>query len=335
MTRWLQKRGRIWHYRFKVGGLEYTGTTECTDLATAKIVLEQVRQETILGNHGLGKPPTLGAVIGEWLGTRGKSASAAHRRAAEQSRDALGSLVKLPLDRISTPLVQTWLAGHRQTHSAASVNLVLRYLKLWMRWALGQKLIREMPYQVRLEKAQERPRPVVEDVEGFLARVDKDHRNPQVPAAVRFAMMLGLRESEVLQARWEWLKDGAYTVAGNTKSRKIRAVPVPDALRVALLHMLAAQQRGPAQWPRLGLIFPGGKGKPHKQGWLRPALRRGGVDGLGMHRLRATFATLHLRRGAPLKEVQEMMGHGDARTTLLYQEGSQEEKRKVQEQLWA
>jgi site-specific recombinase XerD len=54
-----------------------------------------------------------------------------------------------------------------------------------------------------------------------------------------------------------------------------------------------------------------------------------------MHRLRATFATLHLRKGTPLKEVQEMMGHGDARTTLLYQEGSQGEKRKYQDALWA
>lgn len=54
-----------------------------------------------------------------------------------------------------------------------------------------------------------------------------------------------------------------------------------------------------------------------------------------MHRLRATFATLHLRQGAALKEVQEMMGHQDARTTLLYQEGSQEEKRKSQDRLWA
>ncbi len=334
MTRWLHKRGRIWHYRFTVGSVPYTGTTEATDLPTAKVILEQVRRETILGQHGMAKAPTLGAVIAEWLDTRGKSASAGHRRAAEQSRDALGNLVKLPLDRISTPIVQTWQAGHLRDHSAASTNLVLRYLKLWMRWALGQKLIREMPYQVRMERPQQRPRPVVEDVDAFLAKVDAGARNPQVPAAVRFAMMLGLRESEVLQARWEWF-GGSYTVAGRTKSRRIRAVPVPDALRVALGLMLAAQQHGPAQVPRLGLIFPGRGGKPHRQGWLRQALKRGGVDGLGMHRLRATFATLHLRKGSSLKEVQEMMGHSDARTTLLYQEGSQDEKRKRQEELWA
>jgi integrase len=281
------------------------------------------------------KAPTLGAVAGEWLGTRGKSASKGHRRAAEQSLEALGSLGKLPLDRITTPIVQSWQAAYLQGHSAASANLVLRYLKLWMRWAMGQKLIREMPYSVRPEKQQERPRPVVEDVDGFLARVDAGARNPQVPAAVRFAMMLGLRESEVLQARWEWLKDGSYTVAGRTKSRKVRTVPVPEPLRVALVLMLAAQQHGPAQAPRLGLMFPGRDGRPHRQGWLRQALQRGGVGGLGMHRLRATFATLHLRKGTPLKEVQEMMGHGDARTTLLYQEGSQDEKRKSQDALWA
>ena len=55
MTRWLYKRGRIYHYRFTVGGREYTGSTECEDLATAKTVLELARRDCILGEHGIRK----------------------------------------------------------------------------------------------------------------------------------------------------------------------------------------------------------------------------------------------------------------------------------------
>jgi len=335
MTRWLFKRGKFYWYRFSIGGIEFTGSTKATDKATAITIAEIVRRDTVLGGHGVRKAPTLGAVAAEWLGSRGKSASPSHRRAARQSLEALGTLTKLPLDRLTTPTIQSWQAGHLQDHSPASTNLVLRYLKLWVRWALGQKLIREMPYTVKPTKQQQRPRPVVEDVAGFLAKVDTGVRNHQVPAAVRFALMLGVREGEVLQARWEWLRDGAYTVAGKTKSSKIRTIPVPEALRVSLMQMLAAKEYGPSRVPDLGLIFPGTGGKPHKQGWLRQALKRGGIDGLGMHRLRATFITLHLRAGAPNKEVQDMAGHEDIRTTMLYTESSQDVKRKQQDKLWA
>lgn len=95
---------------------------------------------------------------------------------------------------------------------------------------------------------------------------------------------------------------------------------------------------GPVEAPRLGLVFPASDGKPHRQGWLRQALARGaaelGIPVLGIHRLRATFATLHLRAGTPLKVVQKMMGHADPRTTLIYQEVSTEEQAEAQAGLW-
>ena len=145
MSRWLFKRGKFWWYRFSINGTEFKGSTKATDKATAITIAEIVRRDTVLGEHGVRKAPTLGAVAQEWLGSRGKSASPSHRRAARQSLEALGTLTRLPLDRLTTPTIQAWQARHLQDHSPASTNLVLRYLKLWVRWALGQKLIREMP----------------------------------------------------------------------------------------------------------------------------------------------------------------------------------------------
>lgn len=334
MTRWLVKKGKFWHYRFSVNGREYTGTTKAMDRATALIALEQTRREVVLGEWGVRKAPTLGAVAETWLETRGKAASKAHVRAAQQSLVSLDPIAKLPLTHITTATVDGWRAGYLSDHSPASCNLVMRYLKLWMRWALSEKLIKEMPYQAKPVKVQQRARPVVSVPTDFLEKILTGHRNPQVPAAITFAMMLGLREAEVLAARWEWLIDGVYTVGGKTKSKKLRSIPVPEPVRVALQCMLAGIEHGPAQLRHLGLIFPAKKGKPHVQGWLRQALKRGGIDGLGMHRLRATFATLHLRAGTPLKEVQEMLGHADARTTLIYMETDQADKTKRQDELW-
>jgi integrase len=324
----------VWHYRFNAGGKDYSGSTEATDLPTAKLVLEEARRQAILIGIGQGQAPTLGITIDQWTETRGRLVSAWHLTAAGKARASLGKLTKLPLDRITTSEVQGWLADYLEDHSPASANLVLRYLKLWTRWALAEALIRSMPFAVKPIKVQQRARPVADL--GLLDKVTASATNPQIRAALALCMTCGLREAELLQARWEWIRGDVFTVGGNTKSKKIRAIPIAEVARVALLQMLAAKEHGPAQaLPRLGLIFPGKKGKPHSQGWLRQALERSEIKGLGMHRLRATFATLHLRAGTPLKEVQEMLGHQDARTTLIYQETNLEDKKRRQENLWA
>ena len=324
MPRWLQKRGLVWHYRFNAGGRDYSGSTEATDLPTAKLVLEEARRQAILLGIGQGKAPTLGTVITEWL--KGKP-EGRHKEAAKKNRDILKALAKLPVDQISTPLVQRWAVGWMKDHSVASVNHILRYLKLWVRYALAEGMIREMPYRLPAYPEQQRPRPVADL--SLLDKVCATATNPQIRAALALCMTCGLREAELLGARWEWIQGEEFIVQGPTKSKKIRTVPLAPIALVEL-HAYAGEEL-----PRLGLIFPGKDGKPHSKGWLRQALARSEVKGLGMHRLRATFATLHLRAKTPLKEVQEMLGHQDARTTLIYQETNLEDKKKRQENLWA
>lgn len=344
MTQNLFKRGKVYYYRFELNGFPYSGSTKARDLETAKKVLEIVRRDCILGEHGLRKAPTLGVVIDAWLGSRGRSASEDHRIAAEKSRDALKPLLKLPLNHITTIRVEDWRSDYLNGRSPATVNLVMRYLKLFCRWALKDRQIKEMPYSVKMLKEEEKARPIVERAhrEAFLQALTR--LNSQIPAAATFAMTLGVREGEVLNARWEWLAEAQYDVRSKTKGRSHRAIATPQLLHTTLGWMLAQQALArkeslPAQRPDLGLIFPGDGGKPHVRGWLNKALKRGakaiGVPTLGIHRLRATFATLHLRNKAPLKEVQTMLGHQNAMTTLRYQETSLEEQKLLQGELWA
>ena len=344
MTQRLYKRGKTYHYRFELNGVSYTGSTKARDLETAKQVLEVVRRDCVLGDHGIRKAPTLGAVIGAWLETRGKSASDEHRIAAEKAKEALKPLVQLPLTYVTTARVEAWRSAYLQGRSPATVNLVMRYLKLFCRWALKDRQIKEMPYSVKMLKEEEKARPIVEkgQREAFLQAVTR--LNPQIPAAATFAMTLGVREAEMLNAHWEWLTEDKYDVRSRTKGKKHREIATAPILYTALGWMLAHQALArkeplPVRRPDLGLIFPGDGGKPHVRGWLNKALKRGataiGVPTLGIHRLRATFATLHLRNKAPLKEVQTMLGHQNAMTTLRYQEVSLEEQTILQRDLWA
>lgn len=347
-------RGKVYWYRFELNGREYYHSTKTSDLKLAKEILSATKEDILLGKFGRKAAPALRDVIKAWQATRGKNVSTSHQRAARQSAEDLKPLHGMAINSITPGVIDGWRGEFILNHSAATANMRLRYLKLWLNWAQAEGYLRELPVKIKQPRVQERERPVVglTHVEAFLEAVDMNHRNPQVPAAVRFAMMLGLRESEVLAARWEWIHGDEYVVQGKTKSKKIRRIPIPDRLMTALGWMLLETEwgtvshqhryrpygQGPVPMPLLGLVFPGQDGKPHTQGWLRCALKRGaasmGIDQIGIHRLRATFATLHLREGTPTKAVQKMMGHADARTTLIYHEVSKEEQAQAQGRLW-
>jgi site-specific recombinase XerD len=96
------------------------------------------------------------------------------------------------------------------------------------------------------------------------------------------------------------------------KSKKPRAIPLSDALFEALS---VGQHLGERV-----LMYDG---KPVTRGqianWLRVAERRAKVIGaLSPHKLRHTFATRLLSKGANVKAVQALLGHSSLQTTMAY-----------------
>jgi site-specific recombinase XerD len=51
---------------------------------------------------------------------------------------------------------------------------------------------------------------------------------------------------------------------------------------------------------------------------VRRACRRAGIPMVGAHRLRHATATQLLRRGAPLREIGQLLRHRRAATTAIY-----------------
>jgi len=51
---------------------------------------------------------------------------------------------------------------------------------------------------------------------------------------------------------------------------------------------------------------------------FKAALRAAGVREVRFHDLRHTFATRMATAGAPMRSLQEWMGHSDFKTTLIY-----------------
>jgi integrase len=141
--------------------------------------------------------------------------------------------------------------------------------------------------------------------------------------------MTGLRKGDLQALRWEdvdlernlvrvqrSLSRGEVT---SPKSARPHAVPLPERVAEALArHRGESRVDGPQNLvfchPATGGVYDGG-------GMLKrfkTALRTGGLRDARSHDLRHTFGTQMAAPGAPLRYIQEWMGHADYRTTSIY-----------------
>ena len=137
------------------------------------------------------------------------------------------------------------------------------------------------------------------------------------------ALRTGLRFGELIGLRWQDvdLAAGRITVRqqiyrGKTtspKSGKGREIPLSKETCAALKQH--RHLRGSHVFCDLG-------GTPLRStnsvAILRRAVRRAGLRHLGWHMLRHTFASHLAMRGAPLKAIQEMLGHATIQMTMRY-----------------
>lgn len=156
-----------------------------------------------------------------------------------------------------------------------------------------------------------------------------DAPDPKTLAGLRDRAMLevlyatGLRVSELvgLSLNDVNLTDGYVLAYG--KGRKERLVPLGKPAMVAVRTWLegprAAMLKG--RESRALFVTPRGKGFTRMGFWKllrRHAVVAGITKALSPHKLRHSFATHLVERGADLRAVQAMLGHADLATTQIY-----------------
>jgi integrase len=137
------------------------------------------------------------------------------------------------------------------------------------------------------------------------------------------ALRTGLRQGELLGLRWEDvdLKAGKLMVrqsivngeVGPPKSGKAREVPLSDEARAEL--KAHRHLRGPLVFCRIdgeALTVANCRGP------LAAACKKAGLRHVSWHVLRHSFASHLVMRGAPLKVVQELLGHSTIMMTMRY-----------------
>lgn len=135
---------------------------------------------------------------------------------------------------------------------------------------------------------------------------------------IQVGRLMGLRVSEITKLRIEDLDlPERVALIARAKGDKDRYVPIPARLVEELRRWTAGRTAG--------YLFPSprGTGRPlttRAVQYLTAAagVRAGISKRVTPHKLRHTYATTLLDRGANLREVQELLGHASVATTEIY-----------------
>ncbi len=212
--------------------------------------------------------------------------------------------------------------------SAASIKLVVVAIKIFFRWLHARG---RTPGDV----AENLPLPRTErylpetmnelQVDRLLDGVDTSApRGLRDRAILELLYASGLRVSELVNARLEFLDLDTRMIRVTGKGNKTRVVPVGKAACDAI-RAYVERERPDSVTKRTGneifLSSRGGRKLSTVRVWqiVKEVAKRAGLDlNVYPHLLRHSFATHLLSNGADLRIIQEMLGHADISTTEIY-----------------
>jgi len=181
--------------------------------------------------------------------------------------------------------------------SKQSVRHILSDLRAFLRWCVASDLLERSPFPGNLlPRIQELPpdRLSDEEVERVCAL--------EVPCGFicRFLASTGLRWGELTRATVSDIS-GNMLVVSQTKSKRVRRVPIPPAI-VAELRL------------RVGKLIS----LKDADSIAIQVRKRTGIEHFHVHQLRHTFACRWLEAGGSLAALQEILGHASIVTTQRY-----------------
>lgn len=160
--------------------------------------------------------------------------------------------------------------------------------------------------------------------------------NPRDTALITLLLQTGIRLSELIRLTMADIEmsengdSGAVRVAG-TGRRKGRIIPLNSKVCQAL-RVYFQQRTGDPN----AALFINRSGKPMGERGVQKRIMRyfrlAQILGASVHSLRHTFGVHHVAKGTSLKNLQEVMGHHDIRTTETYVPLAQEVKRREMEE---
>ncbi|MDD4872097.1 MAG: site-specific tyrosine recombinase XerD [Kiritimatiellae bacterium] len=149
--------------------------------------------------------------------------------------------------------------------------------------------------------------------------------NPSIrdKALLELMYATGLRVSEAAELKLEDIHFDEGYIRCLGKGSKVRIVPFGDKARICLQRYLADARPAYARDKPVRHVFLTYRGKnfSRKGIWklIKSYARKAGIKRrVSPHTMRHSFASHLLANGAPLRVIQEMLGHADIATTQIY-----------------
>ena len=234
--------------------------------------------------------------------------------------------------------------GNIQKLSPTTINNVYNIVRAFFNWASDEdvSIIKTSPCRkISLPKREKYEKEIFEDME-----IDKiipliEQLSIQTQCAFFIPLFCGLRRGEVAGLRWKDIdfdnklihveKSLSISKAKGimlkvTKTRKERVVCMNDLVLETLLQLRREQdlqkQLLGSHYKHSDMVFTDDFGDyitPNAIGnrWRR-FCKKNKLQHVTYHGLRASYASLLSYSGIPLKEIQETLGHSEARTTTKY-----------------
>jgi integrase/recombinase XerD len=225
---------------------------------------------------------------------------------------------KIDIDQIGTREMDFYKIDRSKKVSPSSVNIELRGIKAFFNCLKRWEIISRNPCEgikfVRLP--QQLPAYLTE---ADLNKLINSLEDEWLRKIVIFAAMTGARLGEVMNLDWKDVNltnrtalihsSISYTVKGG----RMRSVPLNSTVYELLM-------KDPN---KDGLVFPGKRGGDANLNFVsasfRKAVRKAGIDRrIHFHSLRHTFASLLVKNGVSLYQVQKLLGHTTSRVSEIY-----------------
>lgn len=193
----------------------------------------------------------------------------------------------------------------------------------------------------------------VEEIKAFLNALESDDETPELwKAYFQLLIFAGVRRGEGLALTWadydesrkELIVSKSVTLTGNPgaetavktpKNGKTRRVPVSDSLAAALerrrLEVMEHYGTVSPSWYIFGAVENPEKAVNPNTAYDRLSAfqKKHGLRRTSVHLLRHSFASLCLEGGGNLKQLQSVLGHSRAQTTLLFYAGIDESRNRA------
>lgn len=225
------------------------------------------------------------------------------------------ALAAVDLHQLTVMQLQAWLVsvGHEHPRKAQQCRVMLsKALRLAAKLRLCDLIIDRDTLPMPAHKARKAAVLSEEQITDYLSAV---RASPLCPLLM--LCLCGLRRGEALGARWEDIDGDVLRVerqriraAGRYECRRLKSDHARRALQLPAILVDVLRT-----WPRSvsGFLVDA---SPE---WLyrehRRTLQRAGLDGVTVHGLRHSFATLAARRGVSMKVLQCALGHATIQLT--------------------